>query len=275
MNANNAAIESPYAKKGLVNRVLDAITDAGVSLDNLSPDNLMAFDEFHVRGRLATKELCELAGINDKMHVLDIGSGLGGPSRFLAANYGCRVTGIDITREYCELAEVFAEKFNLNKKLNYHCGSATELPFDDCSFEAVWTQHTAMNIKNKTKLYAESARVLKPAGKFIIYDILAGANQPVYYPVPWARTDDISFLATPVEMKTYLNKSDMDIIHWSDKTQIAIEWFQSMIEKINIDGPPKLSFQLFLGDDFVPMLTALLKNLKENRVAVVEIIAKK
>ncbi len=171
---NLSAIETHYADKGFAARVLGAITAAGFDIDKLGPDDLSTLDEFHSRGRLATVEIAAQLGLSESTHVLDVGSGIGGPSRFLTTHYKCRVTGIDLTAEYCELAQILAEKFGLGDKLNYHHGSATAMPFENAAFDVVWTQHVAMNIKDKTSLYAEISRVLKPGGKLAIHDILAG-----------------------------------------------------------------------------------------------------
>jgi ubiquinone/menaquinone biosynthesis C-methylase UbiE len=272
-HSNLSAIETHYADKGFVNRVLSAIAAAGIDIDRLSSDDLSTFDEFHSRGRLATAEIASQLNLSDKMHVLDVGCGIGGPSRFLATNFKCRVTGIDLTAEYCELARILAEKLGLSKLLEYHHGSATELPFENGSFDVVWTQHVAMNIKDKTSLYSEIFRVLKPGGALAIHDILAGKNQPIHFPVPWADRQDISFLATSDELKSYLNKSGMEIVKWSDKFAITLDWIKATLEKIKKGELPKLSIEIFLGNSLLPMLDNVHRNLIENRITVFEIIA--
>jgi len=275
LQSNYSEISDHYGKSGPMQKLVEAISAAGKSLDNLQPDDLKSLDEFHVRGREATLELAQLAGLDKSKHVLDIGSGIGGPSRFLTLNYGCRVTGIDLTEEYCRLAEFLAGKFNLSERLRYHCGSALDMPFADESFDVIWTQHVAMNIKDKTQLYDESARVLKPGGKFVIYDILAGSSQPIHFPVPWAKSQEMSFLATSGEMKTYLENAGMKISNWQDKTEASLEWIRTMREESEKKGPPLLGVHLLLGDGFKFMIGNVYRNLMENRVAVAEIIAKK
>ena len=273
--SNFSEISDHYSKSDLVKTLTEAISAAGMSLDNLRPDDLQSLDEFHARGRDATMELARLAGLDKSKHVLDIGSGIGGPSRFLTLNYGCRVTGIDLTEEYCRLAEFLADKFKLTERLKYHHGSALDMPFVDESFDVIWTQHVAMNIKEKEKLYQESVRCLKPGGLFVIYDILAGSIQPILFPVPWAKNQSMSFLATSGEMKTYLEGTGMKILRFQDKTKEAIEWIRSMKEKTEMDGPPPLGPQLILGDDFAIKLGNVHKNLCEKRIEIFEIIAKK
>lgn len=271
----SSAIETHYAENGFAARVLAAIAATGSDIDKLKPDDLSALDEFHSRGRLATVEIAEQLGLNENMHVLDVGSGIGGPSRFLAVNYGCRVTGIDLTREYCDLAQILAAKFALSDKLQYFHHSATDMPFPDAAFDVVWTQHVAMNINDKTSLYSEMSRVLKPGGQLAIYDILAGKNHPIHFPVPWADSQEISFLATPDELKSYLKQSGIEIAKWNDKTTIALEWFGKTLEKIKKGELPKLGFNILMGDDLLPMINNVHRNLSEERIVVIEIIASK
>src|ERR687898_826328 len=140
------AVESHYGRKGLGDRFLDALKEAGVDVDNLQPDDLAPVDEFHLRGREATDELAELAGIGADDSVLDVGSGVGGPARRIASTRGATVTGVDLTEEFCEVATMLSERTGLGDKVEFRHADALELPFDEGSFDVVWTQHTAMNI---------------------------------------------------------------------------------------------------------------------------------
>jgi ubiquinone/menaquinone biosynthesis C-methylase UbiE len=139
------------------------------------------------------------------MRVLDVGSGLGGPARCIAGEFGCRVTGVDLTDEYVRAAAMLAERVGLSNLVTYHQGDALDLPFPEATFDVVWTQHTAMNIRDKAALYREMFRVLTPGGALAIYDILAGPVTPVHFPVPWARVPETSFLITPDELHRFLN----------------------------------------------------------------------
>lgn len=262
-----------YQKNNLTKNLISALADIGKTLDSIAPEDLIVIDELHARGRLATEELARQANLDKSKHVLDIGSGIGGPSRFLTLNYGCRVTGIDLTKEYCELASLLAEKFGLSKQLKYINGSALDMPFEDESFDIIWTQHVAMNIKEKEKLYAEAARCLKPNGTFIIYDTLAGINQPIHFPVPWSRTPETSFLATSDEMQTYLQQAGLKLKTVKDRTLETIDWITSMKEKAEKNDPPKIGIHLIFGSDFNIIMGNVFRNLMEDRLEVAEFIS--
>ena len=271
----NESIQEHYARQDLGNRIIGALAQAGKDLDRLRPEDLAAVDEFHVRGRAATLELARAAGIDSTQHVLDVGSGIGGPSRCLAEEFGCRVTGIDLTGEYCRVAAMLSERTGLAGRVSYQQADALNLPFSDGAFDVVWTVHVAMNVPDKPRLYREIYRVLKPAGTLAIYDILAGPSGPVLFPVPWARQPETSFLVTPDELRALLDQAGFRIADWADTTQAARGWFASQSEKFRQHGLPSLGIQLLLGPDFQVMGRNQRRNLEEGRIVLAQIVARK
>lgn len=217
----NEAIQTHYTRADLADVILAALANAGKDVDRLTPEDLAPIDEFHIRGRTATLELARAAGLDSTMHVLDVGCGVGGTSRCLAGEFGCRVTGIDLTEEYCRAAVALSARIGVAHLVDYRQGDATSLPFDDQSFDVVWTEHAAMNIADKARLYGEMHRVLKPGGTLAIYDVFAGTSGTVLYPVPWARTPDTSFLVQPGELQKLLGAAGFTVTNWSDTTEAA------------------------------------------------------
>jgi ubiquinone/menaquinone biosynthesis C-methylase UbiE len=271
----NEAIQTHYTRTDLGNAILAALEKAGKDTNRLSPEDLAPVDEFHIRGRAATLELARAAGLDSKKRVLDVGSGVGGTSRCLAKEFGCRVTGIDLTDEYCRTAAMLSAKIGLADLVEYRQADATNLRFDDASFDVVWTEHVAMNIPDKTRLYREMYRVLKPGGTLAIYDILAGPVGPVLFPVPWARTPDTSFLVRPDELRKLLEDAGFKVSDWSDTTDAARAWLVSLAEKIRKDGLPPLGFHILLGADFRAMAQNQRRNLEDGRIVLAQVIAKK
>ena len=271
----NQAIQSHYSRSDLGSAILSALEKTGKDLNRLTPEDLAPVDEFHVRGRAATLELARAAGLDSTKKVLDVGSGIGGTARCLAREFGCRVTGIDLTEEYCRTAAMLSARIGLSALVDFRQGDATSLPFPDGSFDVVWTEHAAMNIPDKPRLYREMHRVLKPGGRLAIYDILAGPSGPILFPVPWARTSDTSFVVSPAELRRLLEEAGFKISDWSDTTPQARAWFVSVAEKIRKDGLPALGFHLLVGAEFQTMAQNQRRNLEEGRIAVAQIIATK
>ena len=274
-NAVNEAIQTHYGRGELAEHILAALQQAGVDIRQLSVATLAPIDEFHIRGREATLELARAAGLHAACHILDIGSGIGGTSRCLAQEFGCRVTGIDLTEEYCQVAAMLTAKVGLEERIDYRQGDATNLPFEDNQFDVVWTEHVAMNIPDKQRFYSEMYRVLKPGGTLAIYDVLAGSSGPVLFPVPWARTPETSFLVSAEALQDLLRAAGFTISSWKDSTAEAREWFTKLAEKIRRDGFPPLGFHLLMGPDFREMAQNQGRNLEEGRITLAQIVAVK
>lgn len=245
---------------------------AGKRLDALTSADLASVDEFHIRGRKATLELAGQMQLCPGSHVLDIGSGLGGPARAVAETYGCRVTGIDLTEAFCAAAKVLSDWLDLGGRVAFERGDATDLPFADGRFDAAMTIHAAMNIAAKPRLYEEARRVLKPGGRFAVYDVLQGEGGEVLFPVPWAREPSISHLATPDEMRALLADAGFAIVVEHDSTEESERWFAAMTERLAGSGAPTVTFQAILGQDFPEMARNQVRNLGERRIRTVSYI---
>jgi ubiquinone/menaquinone biosynthesis C-methylase UbiE len=257
---------------GLADAIAESLRSAGKDLNELKTADLATVDEFHIRGRKATLELAEQMMLREETRVLDIGSGLGGPARTLAETYGCHVTGLDLTQAFCDAAKVMSDWVNLGERVVFEQGDATDLPFVDNQFDAAMTIHAAMNIPAKDKVYEQVRRVVKPGGVFAVYDVLQGEGGDVVFPVPWARKPAISHLATPDEMKSLLSDAGFRISDIHDSTDESRIWFEARAELLAQSGPPPVSFQVFLGDDYPEMVRNQVRNLTDRRIRTISYI---
>jgi ubiquinone/menaquinone biosynthesis C-methylase UbiE len=267
-------VETHYGRGQILDSILGALRAMGKDTEKLLPVDLAPVDEFHIRGREATIELANRAALRPGVRVLDVGCGLGGSARYLAAEHGCRVVGIDLTREYIEAASDLARRVGLGGSVEFRQASALELPFDD-EFDVVWTEHVQMNIADKRAFYAELARVLKRGGKLVFHDIFAGNGGPVHLPVPWAETADISFLAMPEEAFAIVEKLGLRFTERSDRTAQARAWFEATLERLAQSGPPPLGLHLLMGPTARVKFGNMLRNLQEARIAVWQAVAEK
>ena len=257
-------VRDHYRATGLTGRLKTALTALGPEDQQLTPQQLSALDQFHVRGLAATAELANLVGVTAAMSVLDVGSGVGGPARFLAATYGCRVTGVDLSDPFVEAARYLTERTGQSGQVSFETASALDLPFDDGRFDIVLLQHVAMNISDRARLYREIRRVLKSSGRFAIYDVVLNSGDP-HYPVPWARTPATSFLLTAASTREVIEPAGFGALEWHDDTEAANAW----IAQLRAAGPPPSpNLGVVMGPDFAELAANLGRNLMEGRLGI-------
>ncbi len=257
-------VRDHYRATGLIERLKAALTALGPEDQRLAPQQLAALDQFHTRGLAATAELAKLAGITADMSVLDVGSGVGGPARFLAATYGCRVTGVDLSEPFVDAARYLTERTGQSGQVSFETASALELPFDAGRFDVVLLQHVAMNISDRTRLYREIRRVLKSGGMFAIFDVVLNGGEP-HYPVPWARTPATSFLLTAAATRAAIEPAGFRTLTWQDDTEAAKTWFAQMRAS---GPPPSPNLGVVMGPDFAQLAANLGRNLMEGRFGI-------
>ncbi len=250
----------------LIDQIADRLKAAGVDPKKLCAAEFEPIDEFHFRGRQATLQLLEQLELTPGANVLDIGSGLGGVSRTIAEEAKAKVTGIDLTQEFCDAAKTISDWVGLNEQTTFIQGDATKLSFSDSSFDGAVTVHVAMNIPDKLAVYKEAHRVLKPGARFGIYDILQGEGGDVVYPTPWAMDASISYLATPKEMVGFLQDAGFKVLDEEDSTTESFEWLKARISKPKSKSTMPVTTQILFGDIASDMVQNQLLALDERRL---------
>jgi ubiquinone/menaquinone biosynthesis C-methylase UbiE len=257
-------VRNHYRATGLIERLKTALSAFGSEEQRLTPQQLAGLDQFHTRGLQATVELAKLTGITADMSVLDVGSGVGGPARFLAATYGCKVMGVELSEPFVDAARYLMERTGQSELVSFDTASALDLPFEDGQFDAALLQHVAMNIADRARLYREIRRVLKLGARFATHDVVLNSGDP-HYPVPWARTAATSFLLTAAATREVIESAGFRTLAWQDDSEAANAWFAQMRAS---GPPPSPNLGVVMGSDFAQLAANLGRNLMEGRVGI-------
>jgi SAM-dependent methyltransferase len=258
-----------WERDGLERKILDALAATGKDIDKLTVEDLGPADHFHGGGKRATDRQANMARLAPGARVLDVGGGLGGPARTLAVEHGCVVTMIDLTESYVRTGEALTKRLGLSDKVTHRVGDALALDVPSASFDVVWTQNSGMNIQDKETLYAEIARVLKPGGTLAIQEPMAGAVQPVIYPVMWARDASSSFLRTPEQMRKVMENAGLDVIAWDDVTAEAVG------PSTGAAVPAHSVMKIIMGDRLDEIVKAGSRNREEGRITMIQAVLRK
>ena len=272
-NPYSDSVNAHYTANELAAAIAKGLDAIGRGDAVLTPDDLAPIDQFHSRGKDATLEMIELAGAAPDTRVLDVGGGIGGAARLIAKTHGSHVTVLDLTEDFCRVGEALTARTHLSSLVSFRHGSALDLPFASDSFDLVWTQHSTMNVPDKPKLFQELARVMARTGRIAMHEIVAGPQQPIHFPVPWARTPEISFLIPADEFRAHAAAVGWKERAWRDTSAESLEWFRTrataMREAMAAGRRPPLGLHLILGDDFPAMFANQVRNLEENRIRVI------
>jgi MPBQ/MSBQ methyltransferase len=269
-----AKVAGHYGRGRLEELILAAVAREGKDPENLTAGDLVAVDEFHVGGLEATQELARQMELRVGLRLLDVGSGIGGPARYFAAEHGCRVTGIDLTEEFVRIAGSLTRRTKLDGLVEFRLGSALELPFGAGTFDRAYMIHVGMNIADKTGIFREARRVLKAAGLFTIFDIVRIGDGAIKYPVPWALSEETSFVRAAEEYRNALQNAGFQIVQERGRGPFAIEFTERMMARMAQGGPPALGLHLLMGEKASIMIRNVLAMMKEGVLEPVELYAR-
>lgn len=265
----NTHIGNQYSTGLSRHNIERALIATGKDLSNLEPADLGILEDFHTLGRIATSQLADLAQISKQDRVLDAGSGIGGTSRFLAHRYGCTVTALDLTEEYCETARWLNGLVGLDGAITVRQGDVTDLPFDDASFDVVISQHVQMNIADKARLYAQARLVLVTDGRLAIWDVTAGTPGQLQYPLPWADSPERSHLVSADQLQATIEAAGFAIVHWNDLSETSA----TFMEKLLSSPPGPLGLHTFV-ENFAEKASNLTRGLSRGSLRVIQAVAR-
>lgn len=272
--SSEAKVAGHYTRSGLEEMILQAVVRMGLDPDRLKAIDLAPADEFHVGGLDATRELAAQMELEPGLRILDVGSGIGGPARYFAAEHQCKVTGVDLTEEFVQVARSLTQRTKLDHLVDFVQASALNLKFSPETFDRASMIHVGMNIADKASLFREVRRVLKPGGKFAIFDILRAGDAPMTYPVPWASSEETSFVVDKGSYREALEKAGFRVERERVRTAFAIEFTERAIARAAQNGQPALALHLLMGDLAPVMIKNVLAMMKQGILEPVELYAR-
>lgn len=263
-----------YTHGSLLRTILDAVKQMGKDPERLAAQDLATGDELHLGWLPATIALAKDLGLAPGMHVLDVGSGIGGPARHFAEAHKCRVTGIDLTEEFVQTATELTRRCGLGDLVTFRQGSALDLPFGAGTFDAATLIHVGMNIGDKARLFGEVRRVLKSGARFGVYEIMHAGEGDLPYPMPWAMTIETSFVATPDTYRRLLNAAGFKVEAEENRRTFVLDRAREMKAKIEKDGMPALNQHALLGPTARERLGNVMATLERGTIAPIQMIAR-
>ena len=260
-------VKGYYGWSGLMERIEQELRQHGIDPRQVTVDQLAPVDNYHTRGLAGTLALARLGAITGADRVLDVGGGIGGPARQLAQRFGCQVTVLDLTPEYCAVGETLTTWTRLTDRVSFVCANALAMRFPDSSFDVVWTQHASMNISDKPRFYSELARVVRRGGRLALFDVLAGPNQPIHFPVPWASNQSFSFLLSPEDTRALITQAGFRQMSWMTGQELQAELERPSAGE-DVVATVRLDPGLLNGPDGPVKLANAQRNMKEGRTVV-------
>ena len=273
--ATGGTVKDHYASEGIAARILAALRAVEGPEAPVTPDALAPLDHFHGRGLKATREMAALLDPRPGERVLDIGGGIGGPARWLAARFGCHVTSLDLTPEFCRAAEALNAATGLSERVRVVEGGATDLPLGAGEFDRAYSENVAMNVADKLRFYSEARRVLRPGGVFYTSHYGAGPRGEPDYPLPWAAGPATSFLTAPEETREQILAAGFEVVVFRDKTEEVMPDLRENRRRLEAQGLPPLGLQTLMGERIRDLQINVARSAEDGRLTVIEALLRR
>ena len=269
------AIADHWGKGDIYGPIEAALRQMGKPLDALTVEDLGPVDHFHARGFPATVELADRLPIQAGQHLVDIGCGLGGPARYLAKRFQCRVSGVDITEPFVVAANKLTALLGMEEQVRVELGDGQNLPYPDATFDGGYTQHVTMNVADRPKFFGEAFRVLRPGAFFAMTEHGLGPTGNPHHPVPWSDDGSGAFLVTPAQTRALLQQAGFEDIVVEDTGAKYLAGYKAAVARAEKGALPPLGLHLLMGDSTTDKIRNAGRNIEEGRTHPIQVICRK
>jgi ubiquinone/menaquinone biosynthesis C-methylase UbiE len=272
---NEQAIADHWGKGDVYALVLLALEKSGKSLENLTVEDLAPVDHFHARGFAATIDLADRLPVKPDHHILDIGCGLGGPARYFAKRFQCKITGVDITPGFVETGNKLTALLSMENQVAIEQGDGHRLPYADGTFDGAYTQHVTMNIADRRQFLGEAYRVLNPGAFFALTEHGLGPTGNPHHPVPWSMDGTGAYLMRPSATRTLLESAGFQDIVVEDTGQKYLAAYKHAMELAAQGAFPPLGPHILLGESAPQKMRNAARNIEEGRTHPMQVLCRK
>jgi len=270
-----SAIADHWGRGDVYGLIVSALAQTSKPLKGLTVEDLAPVDHFHARGFPATVELADRLPITPNAHVLDIGCGLGGPARYIAHRFRCRVSGLDITKPFVDAANKLTALLRMDGQVQVRLGDGQQLPYPDACFDGAYAQHVTMNVPDRPRFFAEAYRVLKPGAFFALTEHGLGPMGSPHHPVPWSEDGSGAYLICPEETRALLDKAGFKAINIEETGTKYLAGYKMAIDKAERGELPPLGIHILMGDTASQKTKNAARNIEEGRTRPVQVICYK
>jgi SAM-dependent methyltransferase len=268
-------IADHWGRGDIYGLITSALKKMSKPLEKLTMEDLAPVDHFHARGFPATVDLADKLPIRVGQHLLDIGCGLGGPARYIARRFQCRVSGVDITESFVEAANRLTALLHMQGQVKIEHGDGNQLPYADSHFDGAYTQHVTMNVADRPKFFAEALRVLKPGAFFALTEHGLGPNGNPHYPLPWSEDGRGAYLLLPSQTRSILEETGFEGIVIEDTGAEYVAAYKIAIEKAENGALPPLGTHILLGATALQKTRNTARNIEEGRTHPIQLVCRK
>ncbi len=226
-----------YTDPRLHQLIQQQLSQNGLQDIPLSPKQIFGLDQFHLGGPEPILDLLSSVAFAEKATILDLGCGFGGVARLVASHSSAQILGMDQDANYLHAAEELTRRCGLTDRIRFRQGDITTADFGENGFDGAFMAHVQMNIEDKSHLFSNIRKTLKPGAPFLFWEVFSETPDQLTYPLPWALDPEDSYLISAQMARSLLEDAGFKIMRWDDRTPWVQDWSENIRKKGFPPGP--------------------------------------